>query len=321
MNEQSLPKDFFWRKIHSLTGILLFVFLFEHLFTNAQAALIEDGKGFVKMVDWIHDIPFLPFIEVFILGLCFSVHIILGIFYLKDAVHNVWKNRGQRPSLGHLVNNWAYTWQRVTAWILLFAIFIHVVDMRILRYPKSANLDGKESYMQVLKLDPGLYSLAGRLHVELYDAQKIAALKEELKEPSSHEILWPQKTFYNPQEEKNILEKQQKAEYANWLHTLKSHQLQEGQVLALSQSFGKMNLLMVRDSFKEPLYLFAYSLFVLAAAFHACNGMWTACIVWGITLSKGSQAFSRKISNAFFLLFSFLGLAAIWGSYWLNLNH
>lgn len=321
MNENKLPKDFFWRKIHSLTGIFLFIFLFEHLFTNAQAALIEDGKGFVKMVDWIHDIPFLPFIEVFILGACFVVHIVLGIFYLKDSAHNVWKNQGNNPSLSHLVNNWAYTWQRVTAWILLFAIAIHVVDMRIMRYPKSAKIEGKEWYMQTLSMDRGLYSLSDRLGVSLYDAKKIADLKAENISAKKTKTLWPEKTFYSAEEEKIIIEEQSKREHKHWVDTMKSHNLAEDQVLAISTSFGKMNLLMVRDSFKDPIYLFGYSLFVLAATFHACNGMWTACIVWGVTLSQQSQVISRKITNLIFLLLSFLGLSAVWGTYWINLNH
>ena len=79
-------------------------------------------------------------------------------------------------------------------------------------------------------------------------------------------------------------------------------------------------LLMVRDTFKSPLMACLYTIFVLAAAFHALNGVWTALITWGAILSYRSQVALRPLIWIGMALLVFLGMAAIWGSYWTNLR-
>jgi succinate dehydrogenase / fumarate reductase cytochrome b subunit len=74
---------------------------------------------------------------------------------------------------------------------------------------------------------------------------------------------------------------------------------------------------MVRDTFKSPLYTLLYTVFLLAAAFHAFNGFWTFLITWGIILSYRSQKTMVPVCMLGVLALAFLGLAAIWGSYWL----
>ena len=75
---------------------------------------------------------------------------------------------------------------------------------------------------------------------------------------------------------------------------------------------------MVRDTFKSPLMIALYSIFVLAAAFHAFNGFWTFLITWGVILSYRSQKTMIPVSVIGMGLLLFFGFAAIYGSYWLN---
>jgi succinate dehydrogenase / fumarate reductase cytochrome b subunit len=91
-------------------------------------------------------------------------------------------------------------------------------------------------------------------------------------------------------------------------------------VMATAESPGKAMLLMVRETFKSPLMCALYSIFVLAAAFHAFNGFWTSLITWGALLSYRSQRAFLPICWVGVGLLVFLGMAAIWGSYWLNLR-
>jgi len=63
-----------------------------------------------------------------------------------------------------------------------------------------------------------------------------------------------------------------------------------------------------------------YTIFLLAAAFHAFNGLWTFLITWGFILSYRSQRAMLPVSYFGMILLSLLGLAAIWGSYWFNLR-
>jgi hypothetical protein len=70
MATYTLPRAFVWRRVHSLMGLWLALFLTEHLLTNSQAALLlgDNGGGFVRTVNWIHDLPYLQVIEVFLIG-------------------------------------------------------------------------------------------------------------------------------------------------------------------------------------------------------------------------------------------------------------
>jgi succinate dehydrogenase / fumarate reductase cytochrome b subunit len=92
------------------------------------------------------------------------------------------------------------------------------------------------------------------------------------------------------------------------------------EVKAVAKTPGKAMLLMVRDTFKSPLMCSLYTVFVLAACFHAFNGLWTVMITWGFMLSIRSQRAILPLCWFGVGLFSFLGLAAIWGSYFLNLR-
>ena len=83
----------------------------------------------------------------------------------------------------------------------------------------------------------------------------------------------------------------------------------------MAPSFGIAELLMVRDTFKSPLMILLYTGLVLAACFHGFNGLWTFMISWGITLTARSQRLMRTLATGLMVLVTFLGLAAIWGTY------
>ena len=89
-------------------------------------------------------------------------------------------------------------------------------------------------------------------------------------------------------------------------------------VLASASDPGTAILLMVRDTFKSPMMAILYTIFVLAAAFHAFNGLWTFLITWGVILSYRSQQAMIPICLIGVLILTFFGFAAIWGSYWLG---
>lgn len=87
-------------------------------------------------------------------------------------------------------------------------------------------------------------------------------------------------------------------------------------VVVQADTVGKAFLMVLTDTFSSLFLCIAYSLFVILAAFHGCNGLWSFAITWGITLSERSRIVVRRISNALMLLLVFLGLVCIWGIYW-----
>lgn len=169
MNGSSIPASFMKRRLQSVAGIFLVLFLIEHLLTNSQAALWlgEDGRGFIDAVTAIHQLPYLQVLEVLLIGLPFLIHGVYGIGILRTSEPNARATDGSKPSLGWKGRNGGYTWQRITAWILLVGVVLHVIDMRFIDYPKEVRGGINPSYVVELTEDTGIFSLAERLNVKL----------------------------------------------------------------------------------------------------------------------------------------------------------
>lgn len=309
----TIPKAFIWRRLHSLTGLFLVLYIIEHLLVNSQAALFigDDGIGFVKSVNSIHDLPYLPAIEIFLLGVPILVHMWWGVVYLRTSLQNYYDGDGAKPYLHAYPRNRAYTWQRVTSWILLFGIIAHVIHMRFIEYPHAVSLGSDKYYLVRLDKDPGLYTLAARLGFELYDRNRVFDEARDIHAKESATAL----EAHSPAVKKQKIEQDE-----NWLSALDNPPLEEGQVIAVTKSFGMADLLIVRETFKWPIMLALYTIFVLSACYHGFNGLWTFLITWGITLTERSQRIMLKIATGLMVLVAFLGLSAIWITYWINLK-
>ncbi|MBB65485.1 MAG: succinate dehydrogenase [Waddliaceae bacterium] len=334
--QKELPKEFVWRRLHSLTGFFLVLFLFEHLLTNSQAALWigDDGSGFIRAVNFIHSLPYLNVIEVCLLGIPIAVHMVWGVQYLRTAQPNSASSDGSKPSLGQYGRNRAYTWQRITSWILLLGIFLHVGQMRFMNYPSTVHIGNSKLYVAPLEMDEGLYTLSERLNVQLIDSEwiedqvpkesldnldvfpKLLSFYTHLQDPFSS----PKGSELDEEKAAKYVQAQHNRESQAFAETLRSYEIEEGQVLALVPEFGTITLLIVRETFKVPLFILLYSIFVVSAVFHACNGLWTFCMTWGIAGDTVSQKRISRAVIALMLLLMFLGLSAVWGTYWVNLR-
>lgn len=260
---KATSSTFVWRRVHSLMGLWLIIYLIEHLIVNSQAVLWlgDDGIGFIRLVNLLESLPYLQVIEIVFIGIPLLIHGVWGVKRALTAKTNDGKSDGSKPAL-HYGRNRSFTWQRLTSWILLFGIIAHVVQMRFIEMPKKVHVDNKVVHVVRLNPDPAIESLAKRICVEITrDGDKI---------------------------------------------------------IATAATPGKAMLLMVRETFKSPIMAILYSIFVLAAAFHAFNGFWTSLITWGAILSYRSQKAFLPICWMGVALLAFLGLAAIWGSYILN---
>ncbi len=257
---------FAWRRVHSLMGLWLVIFLIEHLIVNSQATLWlgDDGIGFVRLTNLLESLPYLQVIETLFIGVPLALHMVWGVKRAFIAKSNAKSSDGSTPSLPYSRNR-AFSWQRITSWILLVGIVVHVAQMRFLSAPKAIGSGSETRYTVSVTEDPGLASIANRVGVAL--------------------------------------------------------EKQETSVRVLAKTPGKAMLFMVRETFKSPYWSIGYTIFVLAAAFHAFNGFWTSLITWGVVLSYRSQKAFLPICWLGMGLLAFLGLAAIWGSYWLNLRN
>lgn len=253
-------------------------------------------------------------IEFVLLGIPFLIHGWWGIRYLLTAKYNSFSSDGSTPSLPQYSDNRRYTWQRITSWILLVGIIAHVIHMRFLEYPTSAVVDATPLYISRVESDQGLYTLSKRLNFDVYDQQSIREMKEKISTSPKLDI----QTASSPEE---AVAAQRQQQERNWVEAMEKWSLEDHQLVAVTPSFGVAELLLVRDTFKSPTMIFLYTGLVLAACFHAFNGLWTSMITWGVTLTARSQQLMYSFAVGLMVVVAFLGLAAIWGTYLFNLKY
>lgn len=95
-----------------------------------------------------------------------------------------------------------------------------------------------------------------------------------------------------------------------------AHIQSEGKkIIVTVPTAGAAFLLIVLEIFQNPLFVILYTLLVIAAAYHAFNGVWTFCITWGLTLTQISQKRMRVITNVMMGVVMLLGLMAVWGPF------
>jgi succinate dehydrogenase / fumarate reductase, cytochrome b subunit len=113
--------SFFWRRLHSLTGIIpIGAFLIEHFFSNAVAT--EGPAAYTRQVSFLAGMPFVLALEVVGIWIPIAYHALYGfyIWYRGDS------NVGDYPWTG----NWLYTSQRWTGAIAFFYMGYHVWHLR-----------------------------------------------------------------------------------------------------------------------------------------------------------------------------------------------
>jgi succinate dehydrogenase / fumarate reductase cytochrome b subunit len=333
----AIPKAFIWRRVHSLMGLWIVLFLMEHLLTNSQAALWlgDNGKGFVDMVNAIHNLPYLEVIEITLIGVPIFIHACWGVKYLLTGKFNSQRTDGSAPNIP-LGRNRAYTWQRITSWILLIGIIAHVTKFRFLEYPEKVPIGDQTVYLVNITMDNGLYTLVDRLGVTLYDAaaiskeraalgarnkeQALLEVAREMRQEKINPLTGPVAQEYSSKKAVILGSIQNDQAREKFVRTLEKEKLSPGHVIACAKEFGTASLLAVRNTFKNPIYIGLYTIFVIAACFHACNGFWTFLITWGWILRMAAQRAWVMVSIVFMAVLLFLGLVAVWGTYWMNLR-
>jgi len=118
----SANREFFNRRLHSLLGVIpVGLYLTVHLVVNHFATQGEEAYN--KAVEFMGSLPFLIFLEIFVIYLPILYHAIYGLYIAFTAKNNV-KRFGT-------FRNWMFVLQRITGVITLIFIAWHVWETRI----------------------------------------------------------------------------------------------------------------------------------------------------------------------------------------------
>ncbi|MEO8727198.1 MAG: succinate dehydrogenase [Acidobacteriaceae bacterium] len=113
--------SFFWRRLHSLSGIVpIGVFLIEHYVSNAAA---EGGPhAYALQVKFLNSLPFVFLLELFGIWIPLAYHAGYGIW--------IWLRGSPDLKSYPETSNWLYSAQRWTGIIVLAYIVQHVYTLR-----------------------------------------------------------------------------------------------------------------------------------------------------------------------------------------------
>lgn len=113
--------EFLLRRLHSLSGIIpVGAFLVEHLLTNSSSWY--GPARYNRDVKWLQDLPFLLVLEWGFIFLPLAFHAIYGAVI-------AWGSKSNATTYPYMSNT-RYTLQRVTAWITLVFVIVHLLKFR-----------------------------------------------------------------------------------------------------------------------------------------------------------------------------------------------
>ena len=118
----SRESDFYVRRLHSLLGIIpVGLFLVQHLVINNFAT--RGPEAFNAASDFMGNLPFVLFLEWFIIYIPLMFHAFYGVYIAFTAKNNVQRYGTFR--------NWMFMLQRITGVFLVVFIAWHIYQTRI----------------------------------------------------------------------------------------------------------------------------------------------------------------------------------------------
>lgn len=113
--------SFFFRKLHSLTGIVpIGAFLVEHFLSNTEA--LNGPAAYARQVHLLNSLPWVPVLEWTFIFLPILYHALYGLY--------IWYRGESNLTDYPWVHNWMYTAQRWTGGIAFLYILQHTYYLR-----------------------------------------------------------------------------------------------------------------------------------------------------------------------------------------------
>jgi succinate dehydrogenase / fumarate reductase cytochrome b subunit len=126
--QAQVHSEFFWRKLHSLSGIVpVGVFLAEHFWSNSY--VLVSAEKYDAVGQELQTLPFRPIIE--------AVGIWIPILFHAGYGFYIW-SKGKSNALEYpWMSNWMYTLQRWSGMVAFFFIGWHFYTARIVTGGRS----------------------------------------------------------------------------------------------------------------------------------------------------------------------------------------
>jgi succinate dehydrogenase / fumarate reductase cytochrome b subunit len=138
-----LKQEFLLRRLHSLTGIAMGAFLFNHFLTNSF--IFAGRDAFNHKVHLIHSIPGIVLLEIALIATPFLFHMVYGTYIMFYGTSKPLAHYGTNLAKYEYTRNGLYTIQRLTAAIVAVFVIWHVWELRFyVNYAVDHYIGGKE---------------------------------------------------------------------------------------------------------------------------------------------------------------------------------
>ncbi|MGH9534709.1 MAG: succinate dehydrogenase [Terriglobales bacterium] len=115
--------SYFWRRVHSLTGIIpIGAFIVEHFASNAAVLSHNPAQSYGNQVIFLNSLPFVLGLEIVLIWAPLAFHGLYGLWIARQADPN---NRRYGWAA-----NWGYLFQRISGVIVLVFIIWHTWTAR-----------------------------------------------------------------------------------------------------------------------------------------------------------------------------------------------
>jgi succinate dehydrogenase / fumarate reductase cytochrome b subunit len=142
--------EFFWRRLHSLSGIIpVGAFLLEHILVS-NATAINGPTAYAHQVRFLGSLPFVLGLELFGIWVPILFHAGYGFY--------IWY-RGQQNLINYpWLGNWMYTLQRWTGGIAFAYIIWHTYTMRFTGVDLHDHPGASFGKVQLELMNPGFFA-------------------------------------------------------------------------------------------------------------------------------------------------------------------
>lgn len=261
------------RRVFSITGFIAVIFFIQHLFINFFSSfwLINKAKYFISMITFYHTIIGIKYLEIVFIAIPFILHGLIGLKYMIKKRYSLKTDVFYDQQKGCV-------FQRITAWILLIGIALHVLQMRFINHPIKTQINNEKYFAVKVKKSDKIYKVAKKLNFKILEKKA------------------PNKISYQK------------------VHVMKNQDniLDANQTYALTKNSSKALLIVIINNFQSKIMVFLYTVYVIAASFHVFNGLWLFLISFKIIKTDIAKKNVLKICMGLVFLYFIFGLSAIW---------
>jgi len=158
--------------------LIKIIFFIQHLFINFLSSfwIFNNAKYFISFITFYHNLRGIKYIEIIFIAIPFILHALIGLKYMIGRRYSFKSDKLYDQQK-------AYVLQKITAWILIIGILLHVLQMRFINHPATVTIDNQKYFALEITKSEKLSKIAKKLDFKILDntdVNKVSFVKVHL---------------------------------------------------------------------------------------------------------------------------------------------